>query len=154
MGYRFLPETKTQRKRRWPTIWSCGCLQCSSAWSWPIHRSTDHEQFLTARSYSGRSVSVDFNVLSSQQQHSHDIPTHRHSDSRQQQSVPEVDGKPVRNISTHVTWMHICMHTQNHHYCYNLFNGLFSRTTWVSRYQKGNTSMDLNEARNNAHTEG
>jgi len=28
------------------------------------------------------------------------------------------------------------------------FNGLFSRTTWVSRYQKGKTSLDLNEARN------
>ena len=27
------------------------------------------------------------------------------------------------------------------------FNGLLSRTTWVSQYQKGKTSMDLNEAR-------
>jgi len=27
-----------------------------------------------------------------------------------------------------------------------LFNGLFSGTTWVSRYQKDNTSLDLNEA--------
>jgi len=27
------------------------------------------------------------------------------------------------------------------------FNGLFSRTPWVSRYQKGKTSRDLNEAR-------
>ena len=26
------------------------------------------------------------------------------------------------------------------------FNGLFSRTTWLSRYQKGKTSLDLNEA--------
>jgi len=26
------------------------------------------------------------------------------------------------------------------------FNGLFFRTTWVSRYQKGQTSLDLNEA--------
>jgi len=26
------------------------------------------------------------------------------------------------------------------------FNGLFSRTTWVSWYQKGKTSLDLNEA--------
>jgi len=35
------------------------------------------------------------------------------------------------------------------HYYYLLhpFNGLFSRTTWVSRYQKGKTSLDLNEAR-------
>ena len=29
----------------------------------------------------------------------------------------------------------------------HLFNGLFSRTTWVSRYQKGKSSLDLNEAR-------
>ena len=27
------------------------------------------------------------------------------------------------------------------------FNSLFSRTTWVSLYQKGKTSLDLNEAR-------
>ena len=27
------------------------------------------------------------------------------------------------------------------------FNGLFSRTTWVSRYQKGKASHDLNETR-------
>ena len=26
------------------------------------------------------------------------------------------------------------------------FNGLFSRTTWVSRYQKDKTSLDLSEA--------
>jgi len=35
--------------------------------------------------------------------------------------------------------------------CYLLllhpFNGLFSRTIWVSRYQKGKTRLDLNEAR-------
>jgi len=28
------------------------------------------------------------------------------------------------------------------------FNGLFSRTTWVNWYQKGKTSLELNEARN------
>ena len=37
------------------------------------------------------------------------------------------------------------------HYCSNShthpFNNLFSRATWVSRYQKGKTSLDLNEAR-------
>ena len=27
------------------------------------------------------------------------------------------------------------------------FNGLFSMTIWVSQYQKGKTSVDLNEAR-------
>ena len=30
-----------------------------------------------------------------------------------------------------------------------LFNGLFSRTTWVSRYEKGKTSLDFSEARDN-----
>ena len=29
----------------------------------------------------------------------------------------------------------------------HLFNGLFSRTTWVTQYQKGKTSLDSNEAR-------
>ena len=29
----------------------------------------------------------------------------------------------------------------------HLFNGLFARTTWISRYQKGKTSLDLNEAK-------
>ena len=29
----------------------------------------------------------------------------------------------------------------------NTFNGLFSRTTRVSQYQKGKTSLDLNEAK-------
>jgi len=28
-----------------------------------------------------------------------------------------------------------------------LFNGLFSRITWASGHQKGKTSLDLNEAR-------
>ena len=27
------------------------------------------------------------------------------------------------------------------------FNDLFSRTTWVSQYKKGKTSLDVNEAR-------
>jgi len=29
----------------------------------------------------------------------------------------------------------------------HLFNGLSSRTTWVGRFQKGKTSLDLNDAR-------
>jgi len=29
----------------------------------------------------------------------------------------------------------------------HLFNSLFCRTTWVSHYQKGKTSLDFNEAR-------
>ena len=32
-------------------------------------------------------------------------------------------------------------------YRYTPVNGLFSRTTWMSQYQKGETSLDLNEPR-------
>jgi len=35
----------------------------------------------------------------------------------------------------------------NYYYILHPFNGLFSRTTWVIRYQKSTTSLDLNEAR-------
>ena len=34
------------------------------------------------------------------------------------------------------------------------FHGLFSRTTWVSRFQKGKTSLDLNEAREDGAWDG
>jgi len=34
----------------------------------------------------------------------------------------------------------------NYYYTLHPFNGVFSRTTWVSRYQKGKTSLDLNDA--------
>jgi len=42
-----------------------------------------------------------------------------------------------------------CQHniSQNYYNTLHPFNGLFSRTTWVSRHQKGKTSLDLNEAR-------
>jgi len=45
-----------------------------------------------------------------------------------------------------------CLHTSTGAYYYyyttlHPFNGLFSRTTLVSQYQKGKTSLDLNEAR-------
>jgi len=36
----------------------------------------------------------------------------------------------------------------------HLFNGLFSRTTWLSRYQKVKTSLDLNEARDDGDGSG
>jgi len=35
----------------------------------------------------------------------------------------------------------------NYYYVLHRFSVLFSRTTWVSQYQKGKTSLDLNEAR-------
>jgi len=34
----------------------------------------------------------------------------------------------------------------NHGIITDPFNGLFSTTTWISQYQKGKTSLDLNEA--------
>ena len=61
-----------------------------------------------------------------------------------------IRGKPGGTKRTHT---HTCTHTHtdttqyNYYYYYYPFNGLFSRTTWVSRYQKGKTSLDLNEAR-------
>jgi len=33
------------------------------------------------------------------------------------------------------------------------FNSLFCRTTWVSQYQKGKTSLDSNEARDDAFSD-
>jgi len=32
----------------------------------------------------------------------------------------------------------------------HLFNGLFSRTTWVSWHQKGETNLDFNKARHDS----
>ena len=51
------------------------------------------------------------------------------------------------------------MHVQRCYYSFaplhsvHQFNGLFSRTNWVSRYQKGKTSLDLNEARDDGVSE-
>jgi len=50
------------------------------------------------------------------------------------------------------------VHRHTHHYTHihrllllqHLSNGLFSRTTSVSQYQKGKTTLDLNEARDDA----
>jgi len=36
----------------------------------------------------------------------------------------------------------------------HLFNGPFSRTTWVSQYRKGKTSLDLSEARDGGVWDG
>jgi len=43
-----------------------------------------------------------------------------------------------RNVLHHKLLLPLLLHQ---------FNRFFSRTTWVSRYQKGNISLDLNEAR-------
>jgi len=52
-------------------------------------------------------------------------------------------GNPHTNLATAVTsFTASAQHSRTH-----TFNGPFSRTTWVSRYQKGKTNLDLNEAR-------
>jgi len=45
---------------------------------------------------------------------------------------------PTVSFILHVNYKLLLLHP---------FNGLFSRTTWVSWYQKDKTSLDLNEAR-------
>jgi len=47
------------------------------------------------------------------------------------------------------TMSSFCQAKQKHYIYYTLhpFNGLFSRTTWVSRHKKGKTSLDQDEAR-------
>ena len=42
---------------------------------------------------------------------------------------------------------HMTMNTDKKTTTLHPFNGLFSRTTWVSWYQKDKTSLDLNKAR-------
>jgi len=48
-------------------------------------------------------------------------------------------------------YIYIYTYTYTYTYTYNNhlqpFNGLFSRTTWVSRYQKGKTNLDFTGAR-------
>ena len=51
-----------------------------------------------------------------------------------------VDGHADAAMEVTVPKTHTHTHTQP-------FNGLFSRTTWVSRYQKGKTNLDFTEAR-------
>ena len=48
-------------------------------------------------------------------------------------------------VSRTAAFTHV--HTVQLNTLLHMFNGLFSTTTWVSRYQKGKTSLDLNEAR-------
>jgi len=59
---------------------------------------------------------------------------------------------PVIPIFSHMHLAVICQHRDNWtsnqtRNATNAFNGLFSRTTCISQYQKGKTSLDLNEAR-------
>jgi len=47
----------------------------------------------------------------------------------------------------HLLWTVIIGRTTTLLLLLDPFNSLLSRTTWVSRYEKGKTSLDLNEAR-------
>jgi len=60
-------------------------------------------------------------------------------------------------LSVSHSWHNVTIHSSQYWYVCNAelltllllrpFNGLVSRTTWVSRYQKGNISLDLNDAK-------
>jgi len=52
--------------------------------------------------------------------------------------------RTAKHVIGQYIYIYIYTHTHTHT---QPFNGLFSRTTWVSRYQKGKASLDLNEAR-------
>jgi len=46
------------------------------------------------------------------------------------------------------------MYYYYYYYCYNCLTAPFSRTTWVSQYQKGKTSLDLNKVRDDGVWDG
>jgi len=56
-----------------------------------------------------------------------------------------------QTCATSAIWLLYNTNNNNYYYytCVHLFNGLFFRTSWVSQYQKGKTSLGLNEARDN-----
>ena len=62
-------------------------------------------------------------------------------------AAPRAQLRPRLNTQTGTTCSHIHKKTCILLLLLHLFNGLFSRTTWVSWNQKGKTSLDLNEAR-------
>ena len=54
----------------------------------------------------------------------------------------------INTCACHVYFtINLLTHLLAYYYRHHPFNGPLSRTTWVSRYQKGKTSLDLNEAR-------
>ena len=52
----------------------------------------------------------------------------------------------VTDMLTHVNFILLLWQADTHTHT-QPFNGCFSETTWVSRYQKGKTNMDFSEAR-------
>jgi len=54
----------------------------------------------------------------------------------------------INTCACHVYFtINLLTHLLAYYYRHHPFNGPLSRTTWVSRYQKGKTSLDLKEAR-------
>jgi len=56
-------------------------------------------------------------------------------------------GKHYKSINTRCQNLQLTIYLHTTTTTLHPFNGLFSRTTWVSQYQKGKTSLYLNEAR-------
>ena len=57
--------------------------------------------------------------------------------------------RPSSPLASPCTIIHTHMHTHTHAHTHThtrTFNGPLSRTTWVSRYQKGKTNLDFTEA--------
>jgi len=82
-------------------------------------------------------------------------PTSPNRVTRTSASVPAPRLLPVNTVTLYLFAVHIhparpwTQYTTHAHKLLLLhpINGLFFRTTWVSRYQKGKTSLDLNESR-------
>ena len=68
-------------------------------------------------------------------------------------SLPANSSDPRRRLADNVGNQSISKHHYDYYYLLLLllllypFSGLFSRKTWVSGYKKGETSLDLNEAK-------
>jgi len=56
-------------------------------------------------------------------------------------------GKHYKSINTRCQNLQLTIYLHTTTTTLHPFNGLFSRTTWVSQYHKGKTSLYLNEAR-------
>ena len=60
------------------------------------------------------------------------------------------DNQEIQKLFTGLTHTHAHAHAHAHIHAHTRthpFNGPFSRTTWVSQYQKGKTNLDFTEAR-------
>jgi len=121
----------------------------------PTHRGKEAEDNMVWQTRQTRDVGVTRQVEKTQQSQDNDAVTV----SRTQTASNAVDmatqhfydRKSVETTTTRCCvngdkWPHCCWPFANTTTTIP-FNGLFSRTTWVSRYQKVRTSLDSNEAR-------